>query len=234
MPRKAKNKTIRKAAKKAKEFSDPVNAGEEFEPNLTESRRLMNDLEPISTEHDESDDLEATKRIVETKASIKEAPTKTVKKRKQDSATNMEKLGWLGEWMCQEHLSIELGYDPKEDHHPTRNNKFDSEKDGRDPNGRSVEIKTQNRHPRGYFTIPENQLKKCTEVERLIFVEYDNTNVIQLWECSDRTHETIKLKDGGSRIGFPIRSMQLLLKSANEDLAQEFRAFSSSAVIKKD
>ena len=206
MPRKAKNKTIRKAAKKAKEeFSDPVNAGEEFKPNLEAK-----------------------------KADVKKAPTKTVKKRKQESATNMEKLGWLGEWMCQEHLSIELGYDPKEDHHPTRNNKFDSEKDGRDPNGRTVEIKTQNRHPRGYFTIPENQLKKCTEVERLIFVEYDNTNVIQLWECSDRSYEKIKLKDGGSRIGFPIRSMQLLLKSANEDLAQEFRAFSSSAVIKKD
>ena len=234
MPRKKKNTTIRKAARREKNEAQQAHEEKIFDVQLSPSQELQAELEPISTEHDESDDLEATKRIVETKASIKEAPTKTVKKRKQDSATNMEKLGWLGEWMCQEHLSIELGYDPKEDHHPTRNNKFDSEKDGRDPNGRSVEIKTQNRHPRGYFTIPHNQLKKCTEVERLIFVEYDNTNVIQLWECSDRTHETIKLKDGGSRIGFPIRGMQLLLKSANQDLADEFRQFSSSAVIKKD
>ena len=37
MPRKAKNKTIRKAAKQAKEFSDPVNAGEEFSIDAKQS-----------------------------------------------------------------------------------------------------------------------------------------------------------------------------------------------------
>ena len=132
MPRKKKNTTIRKAARREKNEAQQAHEEKIFDVELSPSQELQAELEPISTEHDESDDLEATKRIVETKASIKEAPTKTVKKRKQDSATNMEKLGWLGEWMCQEHLSIELGYDPKEDHHPTRNNKFDSEKDGRD------------------------------------------------------------------------------------------------------
>ncbi len=238
MPRKKKNTTIRKNARRVKNEAQQAHEEKIFDV--------------ASTEFDESDDLEQAKKTVSEElqeelepietGSVKEKvlkgpkskpPTKTVKKRKQDSATDQEKLGWLGEWLCQEHLSIELGYNPKDDHHPTRNNKFDSEKDGRDPNGRAVEIKTQNRHPRGYFTIPHNQLKKCTEVERLIFVEYDNSNLLQLWECVDRTYETIKLKDGGSRIGFPIRQMNLLLKSANEELAQEFRKFSSSAFIKK-
>ena len=218
MPRKAKNKTIRKAAKKAKEFSDPVNAGEEFEPNLTESRRLMNDLEPISTEHDESDDLEATKRIVETKASIKEAPTKTVKKRKQDSATNMEKLGWLGEWMCQEHLSIELGYDPKEDHHPTRNNKFDSEKDGRDPNGRSVEIRTKKRSGTN-FVLTKEDVEAFANAERNIICEYTNSNTIGLWEVLDR-----KVQEKAKQIRLPVKQLQLLLSFDNQEFAEKMRA----------
>lgn len=174
--------------------------------------------------------MPAKKKTTTKKTTTKRAP----KIRKE--ATPKEELGFLGEWLCQEHFNIELSYNPLEEHHPQRNNKFDSEKDGVDPNGRNVEIKTQNRHPMGYFTVDtanKNQVKKCTEVTRLLFVEYDNSNDIKIWECHDRAYRILETKDGRKMASWPIKQMQLLLTVGNVEYAERMRSLSSSKIIKK-
>ena len=71
---------------------------------------------------------------------------------------------------------------------------FDSEKDMTDPDGRSVEIKTQYRIDQyNYLSVPMNKKTnyvKCMTVDRLIFVEYDHSDIIRIWEVQDRDHYT--------------------------------------------
>ena len=208
------------------------------------SEQLMDDVEPIwsmideggpahPTQHDESDDLEDAKKVIEDKDmdysgafesdiieedSIKEkvlkGPDKKPKIRKSASAE--QKLNFLGEWLCQEHLMIELAYDPLEEHHLTRNNKL-GHCDGKDPNGREVEIRTQKRIKTN-FVIPKDDIKKCQTVERLIFVEYNNTNTINIWECHDRS-----VNEKNKTFALPIKHMQLLLSFDNADYAEQMR-----------
>jgi hypothetical protein len=188
------------------------------------SETLQEQIEPIganwasTTMFDESDDLEAAKRVTEERGSLKEkvlkGPDKKPKIRK--SATKEQKLDFLGEWLCQEHLMIELAYDPLKAHHLTRNNKL-GHCDGKDPNGREVEIRTQKRI-RTNFVIPKDDIKKCQTVERLIFVEYNNTNTINIWECHDRS-----VNEKNKTFALPIKHMQLLLSFDNADYAEQMR-----------
>ena len=126
-----------------------------------------------------------------------------------------------------------MSYNPLEVHHPSRNNKFDSVKDGEDPSGKHVEIKTQNRHPRGYFTVDitegnMHQVNKCVNVDRLIFIEYDATNDIKIWECTNREWKEINVRNG-TRAGWGIRHMTLLLTIGNEEIANQMKELSSAA-----
>ena len=181
MPRKAKNKTIRKAAKQAKEFSDPVNAGEEFSIDAKQSE-----------------------------------VTKVVEKPRKEP-TKAEELEFLGEWLAQEYLSVELNYNPLEDHHPTRNNKL-GKTDGKDPNGRSVEIRTKKRSGTN-FVLTKEDLEAFQNAERVIICEYTTTNTIGLWEVLDR-----KVQEKAKQIRLPIKQLQLLLSFDNQEFAEKMRA----------
>tara|TARA_A100001388_G_scaffold105105_1_gene76849 strand:- start:4501 stop:4947 length:447 start_codon:yes stop_codon:yes gene_type:complete len=145
----------------------------------------------------------------------------------QKQQTNREIMGRLGE----EALSAKYGFTLSDD-------KYDMEKDAIDENGNRVEIKTQNRHPAGYFTVNlanVNQLKKCVEVDRLLFLEYDNTDILKVWE-SPKTDEarrakTIRTRDGRAMGGFPIDKMILIDELDDPDLCNMLKQLSQSKVI---
>ena len=219
---KRKNRTIRKRVKTAKsqtEFiadirdeSDEIEEAKRVEASLlvttraereiearveTESEKLLAELEPIPA------------------GSIKEKTLKGPKVRKE--ATPDEELQFLGEWLAQEYLSIELNYDPLKDHHATRNNKLQP-CDGKDPNGREIEIRTQKR-TRTNFVIPKDYIERVKTVERLVICEYDNSNTIQLWEVSDRS-----VNEKNKTFALPIKQMQLLLSFDNQEFADKMRS----------
>ena len=78
-----------------------------------------------------------------TKAKVKTKVEKVESKPKvRKTTTKAEELEFLGEWLAQEYLNIELNYNPLEEHHEVRNNKLQS-CDGKDPNGRTVEVRTK-------------------------------------------------------------------------------------------
>jgi len=146
--------------------------------------------------------------------------------------TDKERIGNLGELLVVEFLG---GIQST--------NKYDTTGDiciGSD----MVEVKTQNRHPtNGTFTINRNHttnLIKCMKVGRLIFVEYDATDTVKIWECVDRdnfieftTRPTFKLPYGLNMLGWPISKMKLLHEVNRPKLAFQMRSLSSSAVFKK-
>ena len=113
--------------------------------------------------------------------------------------------------------------------------------------GRHVEVKAQNRHPTKHvFAIRDayvnekgnivgvDNIIKCFSVERLVFVEYDHTSVIKLWECPlPRKYIKYTTSKQLAMIGFPISQMKLLISHEDAELANKFRALSQSKVFKK-
>lgn len=137
-------------------------------------------------------------------------------------------LGMLGEALVAKHFSLQLN-----------ENFYDTEKDLIFPDGTTVEVKTQNRHPRGWFTIRSpyngkglNNVIKCFTVDRLIFVEFDTTNEVKLWECTNRKkYDTFTTRDGREMIGFPINLMTLIHVEKNPDLARKMRSLTQSKLL---
>ncbi len=141
-------------------------------------------------------------------------------------STNKEKLGKLGEELVVNLLgatSNEDWYDPNGD---------------ATLNDLTIEVKTQARHVYGYFSINtayKNQIRKCAEVDRLIFVEYDNTPIIKVFECPKSARNNYidyTTKKGLRMRGWYISSMILLASIENPELAAEMRSLSQSAFIK--
>lgn len=146
--------------------------------------------------------------------------------------TNEEKLGKLGEDLVAELLSAQLS-----------ENKFDSVKDMTEANGTKVEVKTQNRHPNGSFTVNAmhvTNLNKCMSVDRLIFVEYDETEFIKVYECTDRKYRLVNTKptryepEGRIMVCWPINKMNKLAEIHNPELASEMRNLSNSRLYNKN
>lgn len=139
-------------------------------------------------------------------------------------ATQQVKLGDLGEIVYQLCFGGELS-----------NNRFDSEKDLTDDTGANVEIKTQRRFIKANcFTVNKSNttnLRKCLSVEKLIFVEYDTTDMISIYECTDRNYFTIFTYQNKSMACFPIENMTLLRKIKNHKLANLMRECSSSKAL---
>lgn len=131
--------------------------------------------------------------------------------------TKEHELQFLGEWLAQEYLSIELNYNPLEEHHPTRNNKLASG-DGKDPNGRSVEIKTMERGDNTYFVLSKEDIESFSKAQRRIICEYTDTNTIGLWEVLDITTQ-VKYKQNR----LPGKQLQLLLSFDNQEFAEKMR-----------
>jgi hypothetical protein len=138
--------------------------------------------------------------------------------------TDSEILGDIGEVWYHAHF----GGTPSTD-------KYDSVKDHTDEDGTQVEIKTQSRHPYGCFTVNtayKNQLKKCLEVDKLIFIEYSLSDTIIVYECVDRTYHTTITSKGLRMACWPIEDMVIITKCKNKKLAALMRNFSSSKTMK--
>lgn len=142
-------------------------------------------------------------------------------------STNKEKLGRLGEQLVVNLLGA------------TANEDWYDQNGDATLNGETIETKTQSRHVHGYFSINtahKNQLRKCAEVDRLIFVEYDNTSIIKVFECPKSARNNYieyTTKDGRRMRGWYISEMTLLTAVKNPELAAEMRSLSQSSFIKR-
>lgn len=138
--------------------------------------------------------------------------------------TNQEILGDIGEIWYHAHF----GGIPSTD-------KYDSNKDHTDDDGQEVEIKTQSRHPYGCFTVNtanKNQLRKCIEVDRLIFIEYSLSDTIIVYECINREYYTTTTSDGRRMACWPVEDMTIIAKCKNKKLSNLMRNFSNSKTLK--
>jgi hypothetical protein len=116
---------------------------------------------------------------------------------------------------------------------------FDSEKDGIDINGKTVEIKTQYRfHSRNLFTIradKQTNFDKCMTVDRLIFVEYNVDDTINVFECTNRKdYVKYKTSFGVPMIGWNVDDMKKLYSINDAKLAEHMRSLSGSQILKND
>ena len=134
--------------------------------------------------------------------------------------TNKEKMGYLAEQLVFDYYNGEQSTD-----------KYDSKKDGMILD-ETAEVKCQNRHPFGYFTVNtawKNQVPKCKSVDRLFFVEYDNSPDAILWECIDRNDtKEITTRDGRVMCGWPISKMKMITSFKGK--GDELRKFTSSKI----
>ena len=144
--------------------------------------------------------------------------------------SNKVKLGKIGESLVAKFYEI-----------PVNENFYDTEKDLLLENGETVEVKTQNRYPvKNLFSIRAsvdrkglNNVLKCMTVDHLVFVEYDKSDIIKLWECTNRkVYQIYTTSDMRTMIGFPISNMQLLHSYNDPHVAAQMRALSQSSMFK--
>lgn len=142
----------------------------------------------------------------------------------QKYKTKKEKLGYIGEYLVKQIFGGELS-----------ENKFDKKKDIISYEGEKTiftEVKTQNRDKyRNMFTVNtmhKNQVEKCVSVDRLYFVEYDDSDTIRVWMCSDRTYSIHETRDGRLMAGWPISKMTMIGILEDNELARQMRSLSQS------
>ena len=114
--------------------------------------------------------------------------------------------------------------------------KYDGDKDLVQADGRQVEIKTQSRlRGSNAFTVNKanaNNLKKCLYVDRLIFIEYSLSDIIIVYECTNRRSVFGTLTDDGRSMAcWPIDQMEILKKVKHPKLAEIMRNFSNSETL---
>jgi len=146
---------------------------------------------------------------------------------------NMNKqLGDIGEKIVAELLNAKFSV-----------NYFDAEKDLIGPNNETIEVKTQyplHHHSGELCTIRANQLKKCLNVDRLVFVTYDESSQISIYEVpKDRRFNfqtyTARLFRPTSRQtmhGWRIDDMKLLKQFTDSFLARQMQELSIAKAIK--
>ena len=156
-------------------------------------------------------------KVAKTKGAVIPQSETTIVTKVRKTTTKAEELEFLGEWLAQEYLNIELNYNPLEEHHEVRNNKLQS-CDGKDPNGRTVEVRTKKRSSTN-FVLTKEDLEAFSKAERCIICEYGSTNTIGMWEVLDRD-----VVEKNKQIRLPIKQLQLLLSFDNEEFANKMRA----------
>jgi hypothetical protein len=114
--------------------------------------------------------------------------------------------------------------------------KFDTIKDMIDSNGKNIEVKTQNRYrSKNIFSIntkSTTNIKKCLTVDRLLFVEYDSTDIIKIYECIDKNSGYYYITNSNIKMfGWPINKMKLLHLYQNKTLAKKMRSLSNNKYI---
>ena len=136
--------------------------------------------------------------------------------------TKAEKLGYLGEALVSHHFGGDMSDD-----------KYDTEKDIRLLVGQNVQVKTQNRNKyRNVFSVDsmsKSAFENCMTIDRLIFVEYDASDNITIWECTDReNHIFYTTSKGKVMIGWPIDKMTPLKVIYDKELSHQMRSHSQS------
>lgn len=139
--------------------------------------------------------------------------------------TNQETLGTIGEIYYQAIFGGLLS-----------DWKYDGDKDLVQADGLQVEIKTQSRlRGSNAFTVNkanENNLKKCLYVDRLIFIEYSLSDIIIIYECTNRRSVFDMLADDDRSMAcWPIDKMEILKKVKHPKLAEIMRNFSNSKTL---
>jgi hypothetical protein len=139
--------------------------------------------------------------------------------------TNEEKLGTIGEIYYQAVFGGLLS-----------EYKYDGQKDLIQEDGLHVEIKTQSRlRGSDAFTVKKtdvNNLKKCLYVDRLIFIEYSLSDIIIIYECTNRRSVfSMTMNDDRLMACWPIDEMQILKKIKHPKLAAIMREFSKSETL---
>ena len=139
-----------------------------------------------------------------------------------NNITQRRKLGALGEDLFCLLENCVRSTDP-----------FDSVKDAVDSNGKNVEVKTQARYAsKNLFTIRADKatnLNKCMTVDRLIFIEFDQSDTIGVFECTDRAKFVQYTTANGTRmLGWPIDGMLQLHSIKDTRLAEWMRSLSTS------
>jgi len=132
-----------------------------------------------------------------------------------------EHLGRLGEELVAKVLNGTLSHE-----------KYDGEKDMVLGDGTYVEVKTQVRWKiPNCFTIDEtvtnNNINKCLNVDRLIFVEPGLNNEIRIFEAVDRKY-SIKKPRGKKTYCFGIDDMKLIATVTNKGLCEEMISLSKT------
>ena len=99
--------------------------------------------------------------------------------------------------------------------------------------GETCEVKTQQPfHIENAFTIKKNQLTKCRNVAKLIFVEVPSTNsdVIKIWEAPKETRKfrTRMTRDGRNMYLLDKGRMNLLHSYNDPVIVNEVKSFSNS------
>lgn len=125
--------------------------------------------------------------------------------------TRIEKLGDLGENIVVQRLGGVRS-----------SNKYDAEKD-LILNGESVEVKTQGRYNKANcFVVDEtftnNQIHKCSTVDRLLFIEPGKGQKIRIWECHDRNYTVRNIRYNKESYCFDINKMELLDEFVDDSL----------------
>lgn len=99
-------------------------------------------------------------------------------------------------------------------------------------NGRSCEVKTQTRFVvENAFTVKENQVAKCTNVDLLYFVETPiKGNIINIYECpkEKRNFRTRQTKDGRVMYLLDRSDMNVIYSLNDQWIANEMRQNSNS------
>ena len=131
-----------------------------------------------------------------------------------------EKLGRLGEELVQDIFGGYLSED-----------KYDQDKD-LIIDGKNVEVKTQNRFiKKNAFTVwiknKINQERKCLDVDRLLFVEYNAYDDIKIWESPKLENGRVHTKDE-NKLYFSISDLDLLTIVNDPALAKEMRDLSGA------
>lgn len=158
--------------------------------------------------------------------------------------TNQELMGDIAEKMvCHIYDGIRSSfkYDMKKDCILQAYRRSDDDT----PRKAVCEVKAQNRHPTKHcFSIDSsasNQLYKCIQVELLLFVEYDYSDIIKVWECVHkndyylyRTNPTKRYPEGLTRAGWNISDMLLVKEIKNKYVADYMRSLSQSTQFRSE
>jgi hypothetical protein len=135
----------------------------------------------------------------------------------------IKNIGDIGEELVAKYFNANLSEDY-----------FDPVCDMRTDQNKTIEVKTQ--YPFGsMMTVKTNQLPKCLEADHLIFVIYDHTDEIKLYDVPKYNRTKFKVyqtKSGRDMAGWNMSNAILLDTIKNHKIASQLQTLSTSKTLK--